>query len=272
MPELPEVETVVRGLRPHLQGAQIMHCWVDWHKVIEPYTAEDFDRLVAKQNIVSIDRRGKYILLKLNKGYLTIHLRMTGRLYISEHLRGMDKWVRFSLKLAPKSFLNFSDARKFGRVQYLDNLDDLNKKLGPEPLEIESSKLHPITSRSKRPIKSLLLDQSRLAGVGNIYADEALWIARIHPLTAAAEIPKRKANTLMLAIQKVLTAGIQHEGATISWYRKPNGESGDSQNHFEVYGKKGQLCSRCRTPINRIVVGQRGTHFCPSCQPLKLGE
>ena len=191
---------------------------------------------------------------------------MTGRLYLSRRRRGEDRWVHFSLALDGRRFLVFSDARKFGRITLTQSLGYLEQKLGPEPLSLEPDRYPAILSGSSRAVKTFLLDQKRLAGVGNIYADEALYRSSIHPQRPVSSLTHAEKTTLGQNITEVLRAAIQYEGATISWYRKPDGSQGESQNHFAVYGKDQSPCQRCGTTIEKIVVGQRGTHFCPKCQ------
>jgi formamidopyrimidine-DNA glycosylase len=268
LPELPEVETVVRGLAPEIKGLTAGEAWVDWSKVIEPWTLSEFDARVQGQTIQDIHRRGKYICITLDHDYLVVHLRMTGRLYVTPFRKGGDPWVHFSLALQEAGYLAFSDARKFGRVYLTSSLAFLEEKLGPEPLELEPEAFKNILRGSRRSVKAFLLDQKQLAGVGNIYADEALFQARIHPEHPVDELTNRKRMKLGRTVQAALHAGIHHEGASINWYRKPDGSEGESQEHFAVYGKKNEPCIRCGTLIRRIVVAQRGTHFCPRCQKL----
>ena len=266
MPELPEVETVVRGLAPKITGLTLGETWVDWAKVIEPWTLKEFTGRVMGQTIRRIHRRGKYICITLDTDFLVVHLRMTGRLYVTPFRKGGDAWVHFSIVLEDAGYLAFSDARKFGRVYLTSSLAFLEEKLGPEPLTLKPAEFKHILRGSKRSIKTFLLDQQKLAGVGNIYADEALFQARIHPEYPVDQLSDRKRISLGRAVQAALAAGVDREGASINWYRKPDGGKGESQEHFRVYGKKDQPCTRCATPIRRIVVGQRGTHFCPRCQ------
>lgn len=266
MPELPEVETVVRGLRPDLLGAVAQEVWTDWERVLDGRSVEEFNRELCGRTILALDRRGKYICLRLDTRYLVVHLRMTGRLYLSWRQRGDDAWVHFSLRLLDGRFLVFSDARKFGRVTLTSSLDFLERKLGPEPLSLTHAGFRDLFGESRRAIKVFLLDQKNIAGIGNIYADEALFTARIHPETPVQALKPRQKTRLVKAIQEVLERGIRHEGASINWYRKPDGSKGESQVHFFVYGRKDAPCLDCGTPVRRIVLGQRGTHFCPKCQ------
>lgn len=266
MPELPEVETVVRGLIPDLIGASAREAWVDWPRVLDGMSLSEFNALVKGQKIESMHRRGKYICIAMSKDFLVVHLRMTGRLYLSSQVQGDDRWVHFSLSLDDGRFLVFSDARKFGRVQLVSDLAFLETKLGPEPLSLQPEAYQQILKGSTRAIKVFLLDQKRIAGVGNIYADEALFLAGIRPTKATDRLTIAERHRLGEAIVTVLRNAIDYEGASIQWYRKPDGNQGESQKHFRVYGRSGQPCLQCGSPIRRTVLGQRGTHFCPKCQ------
>ncbi len=265
MPELPEVETVVRGLRPSLVGKTLGQALAPWPKVIEPWDLSAFNAALAGRKIAGLSRRGKYICCDCEGYWIVIHLRMTGRLYLHEQPEGLDAWVRFAIALG-EDYLIFSDARKFGRVTLVTSLDFLEEKLGPEPLELEAKVLGAQFQRSARPIKTFLLDQKQVAGVGNIYADEALFRAGILPTRPVSALKPRERTKLAEQVQAVLRQGIQHEGATIGWYRKPDGSEGESQKHFLVYGRGGEPCLTCGTDITRIELGQRGTHFCRKCQ------
>lgn len=267
MPELPEVETVVRGLAPDLEGRTLGEAKAFWPKVIGGDEEAHFNRGIHGRRIEHLWRRGKYIIANLDGGYfLVVHLRMTGRLYLSELPEGDDKWVRFSVALDNGQYLAFSDARKFGRVELTTSLDYLEEKLGPEPLELEDDAFRKIFTKSDRAIKVFLLDQSKLAGVGNIYADEALFESGIHPGRKVSKLKVTERLELGQNVKMVLSRAINHEGATISWYRKPDGTQGESQKHFQVYGRGGQPCYTCGTEISKTVMGQRGTHFCGRCQ------
>lgn len=266
MPELPEVETVVRGLIPDLEGSIAQEAWVDWPKVLDGLTLKEFNDCIAGQRIEKLHRRGKYICINLSRDFLVVHLRMTGRLYISDLKQGDDKWVHFSLLLEDGRYLVFSDARKFGRVSLVSSLNYLEEKLGPEPLGLKPAAFVKILQGSNRAIKVFLLDQKRLAGVGNIYADEALFKAGIRPTRPVRELTDKERRRLGKFIVQILADAIDYEGASIQWYRKPDGNQGESQKHFQVYGRGSEPCLVCGTAITRIVLGQRGTHFCSRCQ------
>ncbi len=266
MPELPEVETVVRALAPQLQDAVFGEARVDWPKILDGMSLGEFNRQARGRRVRDTRRRGKYICIVLDDGYLVVHLRMTGRLYLCPEARGRDAWVHFSLALGEKGYLIFSDARKFGRVTLTPSLNYLEEKLGPEPLLLEPRDFKIILTGSSRAVKTFLLDQKKLAGVGNIYADEALHRSGIHPERPIDSLGKREKTRLGKHLQEILREAIEHEGSTISWYRKPDGSRGESQKHFRVYGRLDEPCLRCGTAIQKKVVGRRGTHYCPKCQ------
>ncbi len=273
MPELPEVETVVRGLREPLVGRCIEGVWYEQAKVIQIPSAEQFVARIQGQTFRSINRRAKYIVCQLDHDILAVHLKMTGRLFVTpiDQPDEADRWVRIKFNLDNGTVLNFSDARRFGRVFLAATLDEITPALGPEPLEDDFTVkvLRERLTGHHRQIKALLLDQSFLAGVGNIYADEALHRAGIHPLRLSDEITATEAKRLYATIREVLNNGIEYQGASISWYRKPDGTKGESQDHFQVYDREGEPCFTCGQPIVKIRVAQRGTHYCPHCQPEK---
>jgi formamidopyrimidine-DNA glycosylase len=270
MPELPEVETVVRSLRAPLIGRTVHGMWYDWTKTIHSPAPPEFAARIAGQTFQAVNRRAKYILCELDHDILVVHLKMTGRLYVTpaDAVHDADRWVHFRLDLDNGDQLRFSDARKFGRVYLTDDIATITPALGPEPLDAAFTPdvLHERLRSRKKVIKALLLDQSFVAGIGNIYADEALHRAAIHPLRRSDSLSDDEIQRLHGTIQAALMSGIQHEGASINWYRKPDGTRGNSQDHFYVYGRDGQPCKRCDHPIEKIRVAQRGTHFCPICQ------
>ncbi len=271
MPELPEVEMVVRGLREPLVGRTALGVWVDWPNTLRGMPSEDFAARIHGQTFRAINRRAKYIVCQLDHDLLVVHLKMTGRLYVTddEAVHESDRWVHFRLQLDGGRQLRFSDARKFGFVRLTNDFDTLAPGLGVEPLEDEFTVeyLTEQLARHHKAIKALLLDQTMIAGVGNIYADEALHLARIHPLRPSNSLDTDEITALHEAVRHVLAAAIVAEGASINWYRKPDGTQGTMQTRFAVYGREGQPCPACGTPIEKIRVAQRGTHFCPVCQP-----
>ncbi len=275
MPELPEVETVVRGLRAPLLGRTVRAMWHDWPGTIHSPDPTHFAARIAGQTFRAVERRAKYIVCALDCDLLVIHLKMTGRLYVapSDAVHDADRWLHFRLDLDNGCQLRFSDARKFGKVYLTDSLARIAPRLGPEPLadDFTAAALQARLAGRGRAIKALLLEQSVIAGVGNIYADEALFRAGIHPLRAADSLTAAEIERLHSALQGALRAGIDSEGASVNWYRKPDGAPGEAHHHFFVYGRAGEPCIRCGQPIHKIRVAQRGTHFCPACQPATAG-
>lgn len=270
MPELPEVETVVRGLREPLAGRTITGAHYDWANTLETPDAPQFVDRIVGQTVRELDRRGKYILIRLTADTLIVHLRMTGRLYVvpDDAERYADTWVRVMFQLDNAHQLRFSDSRKFGRCWLVSDPQDVVGALGPEPLEKAFTLdvfRERIAGRGGK-LKPLLLDQHFIAGVGNIYADEALFMAGLHPERAANTLTAEDHARLHAAIRQVLSDGIAREGASVNWYRKPDGSKGSAQNGLHVYGRTGEPCLRCGHPVEKLVVGQRGTHICPVCQ------
>lgn len=275
MPELPEVETVRAGLARLLPGATITGVRLgDYPATLDGITLEAFRAEVAGRRITSVERRAKYLLLRLEGGdAIAVHLRMTGELRVVPAGTTTGKHHRLALELDDERELRFNDVRKFGRVRLLRAADlaALHTTLGPEPLDPE---LTPETfgarlAGRRRPIKSLLLDQSFLAGIGNIYADEALFAARIHPLRPAGSLSEAEAERLLEAIRAALTDAIRHRGTTLRDYRDALGQAGDNRRYLRIYPlPEGAPCPRCGEPVRRLVVGQRGTKLCPHCQPL----
>lgn len=275
MPELPEVETVVRGLRAPLIGRIVQSMWYDWQRTIHTPSPEEFAARIVGQSFQSISRRAKYIVCALDHDFLIVHLKMTGRLYVADagEQHDADRWVHFRLGLDNGRELRFSDSRKFGKVFLTSDVDTVIRHIGPEPLEdtFTVEIFHERLQKRDKVIKALLLDQSFIAGVGNIYADEALFRARIHPMRRSRTLTPDEVLRLYQMVRAALSDGIDYEGASINWYRKPDGTKGQSQDHFFVYGRDGQTCLECGAPIEKIRVTQRGTHFCPNCQPIDKG-
>jgi formamidopyrimidine-DNA glycosylase len=274
MPELPEVETIARSLRDgrgnttSILGGTIERVSVLWERSIAAPTAAEFIRSIRGQVIHHIERRGKYIVISLSHDTLLIHLRMSGDLRVEqtagELVPALKKHDRVVFYLQGNTRLIFEDARKFGRVWLLEDPQRELAKLGPEPLseQLTADVFYAMLQQHKRQLKPLLMDQTFLAGLGNIYTDEALFKARLHPLMMAQALTPEQAAVLLRAIKDILQDGIRKNGASIDWVYR----GGDFQNHFFVYGRKGQPCQVCGTPIERLVVGQRGTHICPHCQ------
>lgn len=276
MPELPEVETVVRALRAPLIGRTITALHVAWPRTLHAPQAPIFAARIAGQTVQEVQRRAKYILVQLTHDTLIIHLRMTGRLYVvpDAACEYADQWTRVTFQLDNAHQLRFSDARKFGRCTLTADPGAELGELGPEPLSDDFTPAvlrARLAGRSGR-LKPLLLDQHLIAGLGNIYADEALFAARLHPLDPADALDDGALIRLHAAIRQVLQDGIAREGASVNWYRKPDGTKGSAQESLCVYGRAGEPCPRCGTPIARTVVAQRGTHYCPACQTPAAGR
>jgi formamidopyrimidine-DNA glycosylase len=282
MPELPEVETIVRELRPHIQGQTILDAHVDWARIIA-HPLEDIGRFRAEirgLRIAGVRRRAKFVVLDLAQacagsrwGACLIHLRMSGRLHLEP--LGQDKHLRIRFDLSEGKRLYFYEARKFGRVWLVQDAGDVNThtvlgELGPEPLDesFTPQLLGALLRKRRGALKPLLLDQRFVAGLGNIYVDESLFRAGLHPQRTADTLQEADILRLHSAIRSVLQQAIDHHGTTFDGvFVRPQGQEGRQQEGLAVYGQTGLPCSACDTPIERIVVGGRGTHFCPHCQP-----
>ena len=273
MPELPEVEHVARQLRATLVGRRFTGAEARWARAIEGMTPAEFAAGVTGRAVTAVGRRAKYLLLTLDDDrQVVIHRRMSGNL----SLRGPDDaeppYVRVALNLDDGRRRYYTDPRKFGRLALIspDAPPPALAALGPEPLEEDFTTvaLAVRLAGSRRAIKAALLDQRVVAGLGNIYADEALFRARIHPLRPAGSLSGDELARLREGIQGALMTGLAHGGTTFGRYRDLYDEEGDNLDFVEAYQRTGQPCLRCGTPIARITVAQRGTHFCPQCQPV----
>lgn len=272
MPELPEVETVGRYLRegkpdqPPVLGHKIIGVEVNWDRSIAQPDAESFRSRVVGQSINRIGRRGKYLILDLSADFLLVHLRMSGDFFVRLPQESDGPHDRVVFLLDQDLKLVFEDSRKFGRLWLVEDPEQVLTKLGPEPLSAEftAARLHALLQSRHRQLKPLLLDQSFIAGLGNIYTDEALHIAGLHPLTTSDALQPEDTERLWGAIRQALNAAIQRNGTSIDWLYR----GGDYQKYLRVYQRTDEPCQVCGTPIKRIVVGQRGTHFCPTCQKL----
>lgn len=268
MPELPEVETIARKLKPLLLGRTIQDARLRWPRTLAFPTSRKFSERIKGQVIQDVTRRAKYFILRLSDFSLLIHLRMSGDLLIKEGKIKPEKHDRLILSLLSAngglSHLVFNDTRKFGRVWLTANPEDVLGKLGPEPLSwaFTPSWLHTALHTRHRLLKPLLLDQTFLAGIGNIYADESLHLAKLHPLAASDAVTVEQAEALHGAICQVLKEGIHRNGASFDWVYR------GGEYHFRVYDRAGKPCPVCGTGIERIIVGQRSTYFCPTCQLL----
>lgn len=272
MPELPEVETIVRHLRAaRLSGQDIRRASVRWAKTVAPHSPAGFARQIRNSRIETIARRAKYIVMTLADGrFLIIHLRMTGHLDILPPQTTPRRSDRLVLELADGRQLHFADARKFGRVCLTNNPDQVLGKLGPEPLTLRVADFRRRLQGRQQQLKPLLLDQQFIAGIGNIYADEALWHAQLHPRRRADTLSPQQAAALHEAINLVLRRGIRNLGTTLgggtTHFVLPQGERGRNQEKLHAYGQTGLPCTRCGAKIQRLVVNGRATHVCPACQ------
>lgn len=273
MPELPEVETIVNDLRPALAGRRFTGVSIYWPRMVLRPSAREFQRRLSGQVIKEIARRGKYLIFRLDSGEtLILHLRMTGSLLLrrkGKHHSEPCSYITAVFGLDNGTELIFTDRRKLGTISLVQSEVELDSKLGPEPLEpsFTAAVLAERLNKHKAPIKAVLCDQEVIAGIGNMYADEALFLARIHPLRAASSLNQEEIKSLHHAIREVLRNAIGRGGASISDYRRPGGETGSQQYAFYVAHRGGETCKVCATPIERIPVRNRGTYFCPRCQP-----
>lgn len=272
MPELPEVETIVRTLRPRAEGSRIVSANLLRADIVEP-PGTDLGQMLSGHRIGAIDRRGKRIIVTLEPaGQVVIQLGMTGRLTLHELGATPRPHTHLILQLTPakpgeEQFeIHFSDPRRFGRVRWLGNGEAADAGLGPEPLTISQATLARALAGTRRPIKAALLDQQLIAGLGNIYVDESLFRARIHPLTPANALSSDQARALRSAIISTLRKAINHRGSTLRDYVDAAGDKGGFQKLHNVYGRSSQPCIACRSTIQRIVLSGRSTCFCPQCQ------
>lgn len=269
MPELPEVETIKNDLRPLLVGRTIVEASVGWQGCVDRPSVEEFGEQIAGRRIERVGRRGKFISLTLSGGKtLLVHLRMTGKLLICEATAPWEPHTRLALRLDDGQEVRFVNVRKFGRVYLVADPEEVLGDLGPDPLDstFGPERLWSLFRGRRRMIKPLLLDQRFIAGLGNIYADEALFRARLDPRRKADTLSAAELTRLHRAIRGVLVQGIADGGTSRSDYVRPNGAEGRHQEHLLAYGRAGELCLRCGTPIERIVVSGRGTFVCPRCQ------
>lgn len=270
MPELPEVETVARGLREPLVGRTIVGVTVRWPRTVALPTVEQLKAQLVGRQVASVGRRGKYVVIGLDQGYLLIHLKMSGQLRVVQASDPPDKHIHTLFDLDDGHQLRFRDMRKFGRVYLVDDPEQVTAGLGPEPLadDFSPDDFRRLLARRSGRLKSLLLNQAFLAGLGNIYADEALFAARLHPLRKADSLTPDEQASLYTAIRTVLEWAINGRGTTLGdrGYTDADGQAGAYQAQIAVYGRKGEPCHLCCTPIERIVLGGRSTHFCPHCQ------
>ena len=264
MPELPEVQTVVNSLSK-LKNKRIISFESFHSKIIYNLEQSAFVDNVINKKVESVDRKGKYILIKLNVGYLVCHLRMTGQLFLSTSLPKNRRHTR-AYFILNKDFMIYDDIRKFGGFYYFNNIDDFNLKVGVDPYDKEFTPKwleNGLKGRS-RSIKYLLLDQKFICGLGNIYIDEILWLSKIHPQKKSNEI--KNVKNLYENIFTVLDNSLKHHGTTIINFKFDNMKTGEFKNELKVYGREGKVCFRCKNKITRKKIASRSTHYCQRCQ------
>ena len=267
MPELPEVETIKRELEKAILGKKITDVIVNNPKVIKEPKKDDFVKGLKGKTIKSILRKGKLLILELSsEKSLTIHLKMTGQLIYP----GNAEQGRISFKLSNGKILDFNDRRLLGELRLVDDWRDLKfiKKLGPEPFDLIESEFKQMLANRKVKIKPLLMDQTFISGVGNLYAAEALFKARIHPERPASSLSDEEKELLFKEIQDTLTEATHHKGSSVDQYVQLSGRPGEYVKYHRVYGRKDKPCTVCKTPIKRTTLGGRGTYFCPRCQKM----
>jgi formamidopyrimidine-DNA glycosylase len=261
VPELPEVETVVRTLAPKLTGRRIVDAQFSSRHVVRQKFSVLRGR-VRDQPVKSVRRHGKFIVLELERGFLSIHLGMTGKLLLDNE---PGPYARAVFEL-DRGLLVYDDVRHFGRIEWSARLLERAAALGPDALDVSLEEFQKLLAKRHSRIKPLLLNQRFLRGMGNIYTDEALFEARINPRAMASSLSKQRAARLHRAMVDILDAAIRMKGSSISDYVDADGNKGSFQLQHQVYGRAGEPCAICGTAIRRIVVGQRGTHYCPKCQ------
>jgi len=269
MPELPEVETVKNEIKPHLVGRCIKEVVIFWEKVVREPSVRDFVSRLTGRKIRDVNRRGKYLLVGLNHtDNLVIHMKMTGSLLLCASAAEMPLYTRAILRLDDGNSVYFRDPRKFGRMWLVEDTGSVTRGLGPEALgsELTPEVFAALLAKRKAPLKALLCDQTLIAGVGNLYADESLFLAKLHPLRTGSSLTPEESTRLYHAVREVLLAGIKNKGASIVNYYRPDGSKGTAHTEFRVARRKGGDCFVCGTPIERMVVRGRGTYFCPECQ------
>jgi formamidopyrimidine-DNA glycosylase (fpg) len=261
MPELPEVETIVRALSPRITGRHIVSAELLAPRVFR-HAKDLTPEALQGQSIASIERRGKFIVIQLERGALVIHLGMTGKLLFDTPRTPYTRAI-FGLDDAT---LMYEDVRMFGSIEYSAEVPERVGRLGPEPLEVSAEEFYTALHRRNTVVKAALLNQAVIRGMGNIYTDEALFRARIHPGTKASSLSRPRSRRLHAAMVEILSDAIRHRGSSISDYVDTEGRKGGFQLRHLVYGREGKPCAVCGTPIRRIVLAQRGTHYCPKCQ------
>jgi formamidopyrimidine-DNA glycosylase len=269
MPELPEVETIKNELSPWVLGQSFTNAIIFDSDLLFKTPVEEFRHNLIDQTILTIERRGKYLIFRLaSKQGLIMHFRMTGTLLLNP--KDTDRYARAAFYLTNGNKFIFIDRRRLGILWLAADADAAVARLGPEPLgaSFTPGLLEQRLSHHHIPIKAALLDQGIIAGIGNMYADEALFAARIHPLKGANTLVAEELQSLCYCIREILSSAIGNKGASVDTYVRPDGQLGTAQFDFKVAHRAGKLCPNCHTPIQRIMVRKRGSYFCPNCQPL----
>jgi len=269
MPELPEVETVRNELTPHVIGRRITGLTFEWDGIVKKIPVEDFKRGVIGQEILTLHRRGKYLIFSLGSGnYMIIHLKMTGSLLVQNRDVELPRFTRAVIHLDNETDVVFRDPRKFGVMRLVDDPENIVGKLGPEPLKDDFT-IDVFRERlvnRKAPMKALLCDQNVIAGIGSMYADEVMFDTGVYPLRLPESLSDEEKVHLYEAIRRILWAAIENKGASVNTYYRPDGSEGTAHFEFNVAHRGGQPCHICGTPIERMVVRGRGTYYCPQCQ------
>jgi len=267
MPELPEVETVTNSIKKHLLSKSFQSLSVNWDTVLYNFSKQDFNKQIKNKNITNIYRRGKFIVFDFDTCIMAVHLRMTGKLYVQPKIDKSKKHISAYLQFSDK-YLIFEDTRKFGKFYLYDSINFLDNKLGIEPLSRGFTQKWLIDNlkTKSRQMKQLLLDQSFVVGLGNIYIDEVLWHAKIHPLSKSDNIPTKKVKELYKSIKKVLSESIKMGGTTIRDYTYDYSYVGNYVLNLKAYGRNNKKCERCDTLITKYKIAQRGTFICSKCQ------
>jgi formamidopyrimidine-DNA glycosylase len=265
MPELPEVETIKRELEKQIVGKRVAEVCVHAPGIVKEPSVKDFKRAIEGASFVSVQRKAKLLILGLsNKMFLTVHLKMTGQLVYP----GSGESSRVVFKFSDGTQMDFNDQRLFAELRLRRDWRDLPfiRGLGPEPFEISADEFSRMLSSKKTKIKPLLMDQTFISGIGNLYAAEALFSSRIDPQRPAASLTGNEKKALFTAIQTVLRDAIRHGGSSVDNYVRLSGKPGSYVTYHKVYGRQGKACLVCKTPVKRISLGGRGTYYCPQCQ------
>lgn len=266
MPELPEVETIKRELEKAILGKKIAKVSILNPKVIKEPSPARFQKILAGVKIKKILRKAKLLIIELSNGkFLAIHLKMTGQLIYPGKT---SKLARVIFKLSNGKNLDFNDGRLFAELRLIDDWKKLKfiQSLGPEPFDLPLGKFKEMLQRRKTKIKPLLLDQTFIAGIGNIYANEALFRAKIDPSRPANSLSNKEQESLFKEIKETLKEAIRHKGSSVDQYVQLSGENGSYAKYHKVYDREGKACLKCKTPVRRMSLGGRGTYFCPHCQ------